>query len=529
MIWVSFLFIISTLAFAGTPTFLLSETKNSKSFDLNRDGKADYVENFREGVLVESLYDRDSDGKMDVQTLIDPESDVFKIVDIAATKKTPRKRISFWNHEIWKKTTAFVQIDRNNDGVWDHSYETSSDIDQKRELCGLAILAAGTTLASQAFAATQQLDDYIQTDYGYRIHKSCGDTPAKSWVVPAIRSALSDGLACLTRLSQEGMRGAARNLSALESILSTNNVQIICNETTYRWNGTSTLAHATTGPEEPERVRPLVHTGISVNPGFIAETRPTNAEQFLEFRRTMFHEQLHNLGNRHGVEPEISYTCETCCFPGARDASDKTAAACTVCGGDYSSITDPDYLRDITAYADATYSRSQAQDASRAYLRENPQDGLGFAYLAANTGGIFGPVGTEMARLLSTRTDLTPEAQAVLARASEFSTYEPQAAYRTGARIIAQAYITLYQSEDPAAALQFIRANIPALRMQIALRHGENGEYMAGNLKESLDDLLSEVWYRGYRGASPAVVINGGRGDALTTEGLALKRELLPD
>ncbi len=48
------------------------------------------------------------------------------------------------------------------------------------------------------------------------------------------------------------------------------------------------------------------------------------------FKRTFFHEMLHTLGYPHGHVPEVSYSCEKCCFPDSR-ASAVTRAACRLC------------------------------------------------------------------------------------------------------------------------------------------------------------------------------------------------------
>jgi hypothetical protein len=314
-----------------------------------------------------------------------------------------------------------------------------------------------------------------------------------------IKDSITQGLSCLTKLSQSGMRGAARNLSSLESLLSTNNVQILCNETSYDWK--KALAHATTGTERAKEELPLVHPGISLGP---ANFNERTSEGDLEFKRTVFHEQLHNLGNRHGVDPEISYTCEKCCFPG--DRPDETEAACKVCGGDYSSITDRGYLEDITNFGEKTFSTREATAATMAYLKENPGDELGLAYLAINTGGIFGPVGDELGEVLASEKSLSEEDRSVVERARKYKDYAPLLPYRPGGRIVAEAYVRLYRDGNAEEAISYLRQNASTLKAQMALRSGENGKYMADNIKENVDKLIFEVWIKGYRGRAPAGV-----------------------
>jgi hypothetical protein len=467
-----------------------------KRFDFDKNGKPDFIEVYREGKLVETHYDSDVDGKFDRHTILDPESEVFKIIHLDKTKSQPRKRISFWNNELRKKTIAHFELDKNNDGIFEISYEMDSDIEEKRETCSTVPAGQTDSLAASALAACLRAEDYTQTDFGYRIHKSCmeGD---RSWVLPMIRDSISQGRACLTRLSQSGMRGAARNLSSLESLLSANNVQILCDEPGYDW--ARAVAHATTGTQRAREDLPLVHPGISLGPdNFKART----TEGDLEFKRTLFHEQLHTLGNRHGSEPEISYTCEKCCFPG-NDAKE-VEAACKVCGGDYSSITDVNYLEDISGFAEASYSTREARSASLAYLKENPGDELGLAYLALNTGGIFGPVGNELAEVLAADSHLSSEERAVVERAQKYKSYGALTPYKSGGRIVAEAYVKLFRDGNPEEALGYLRRNANALKAQMSLRSGDNGHFMADNIKDNVDKLIFEVWIKGYRGRAPA-------------------------
>jgi hypothetical protein len=465
-----------------------------KRFDFDQNGKDDFVEVYRKGKLVETHYDSDEDGKFDRHTILDSDSDVFKIIDHDKTNSQPHKRMSFTNNELLKKTIVHVQVDEDNDGVFEISYEMSTDIDQKRDTCAVASPGEIDRFSAHVLAACMRAEEYTRTDFGYRVHKSC--TQGKNWVMPLIRESINEGLACLTRLKRQGMRGAARNLSSLQSILSRNNVQVICSEPGYNWTGTA--AHATTGTERAREQLPLVHPGISMGPSMFTGVR--NAKTNKYFKSTLFHEQLHNIGNRHGVEPEISYTCSACCFP----ENDKaTAAACKVCGGDYSSITDPEYIRDITAFGQVSYSTNEALLATHAYLQEHVGSNFGLSYLATNTGGIFEPVGNELARALSLSRNLTGGERVRVNNLLSNADYAPLQPYRPGGRVVAEAYLKLYRDGDAAAAINHLRRNANLLKQQMALRSGENGKYMAANIKENVDKIIDEVWLNGFRGRAP--------------------------
>jgi hypothetical protein len=65
----------------------------------------------------------------------------------------------------------------------------------------------------------------------------------------------------------------------------------------------------------------------------------------LDFKRTFFHEMLHTVGYPHGHFPEVTYTCERCCFPSAGASAE---AACRLCStGDDPSRLTPDYMIDF--------------------------------------------------------------------------------------------------------------------------------------------------------------------------------------
>lgn len=476
----------------------VSAHAEERKYDFDKNGKTDFVEIYRNGKLVESHYDSDADGKFDRHVFLDPEAEVFKIVDQLPTKKQFRRRVTYWNSYPQKRTFVHVELDKNKDGIFEFSYDLSTTIDQTAETCTVGnATPGGERLAAQALAACARAEDYTETDFGYRVHNSCLQKPS---FMNLIRESITTGMACLNTLSQQGMRGAARNVASLEGIFANGRVQVLCNESSYNW-GTTTLAHATSGPENAERNLPLVHPGISLGPLVLNGNSPADLAQF---KRTFFHEQLHNLGYRHGVEPEISYTCGKCCFPEADLSEEAKASACNACGGDYSGITDPDYLAAITEYGRLNYASDQARDATIAYLHENHNDNLGLTYFSANAGGLFSATGAELARILSERTDLSPREREIVAQARDRRDfYEPLNAYRPGGRAVAEAYIKLYHDRDPAGAMAILRQNATVIKANMAANSGEPAVFMAEELQDSVKTLIHDVWIGGYRGNAP--------------------------
>lgn len=224
-------------------------------------------------------------------------------------------------------------------------------------------------------------DEFHTSSWGHKIHKSCLDKGDKDWFLKNTEKAIKQGMSCLARLSSSGGKGAARNHVSLSNLLQQKNVQVICNEAGYDW-GSATLAHATTS--KSDKSSQLKHPGISFNPAAVADFRKKGKSGDLEFVSTMFHEQLHNLGYLHGHDVEYPYTCEKCCFPGDDDSEEVKSIACKICSGNYGGSNDVAYLKDITSFGQATFSKDQALATNLRYLKENPANVSGLSYLALN-------------------------------------------------------------------------------------------------------------------------------------------------
>lgn len=471
-------------------------------YDINKDKKPDFIEVFKNKILAERKVDLDFDGTFDRESIFfaDPDAEFSEIMSERKHGKFPRKQVNYWSDLKNKKLMSLTRIDKNNDGKWDHEYKTSAELDQKSEDCRQqpAGFQEAISLSQTGLAAATMTDEYLLTSWGHKIHRSCLDNGKKDWFLSNTEKAIKEGMSCLDRLGREGGVGAARNNASLESLLSNNNVQMICNETGYNWGG-GTIAHATTGADRNNAQ--LTHPAISVNPASITEYRSQGVDGALEFTRTIFHEQLHNLGHKHNHDIEYAYTCEKCCFPAGDDKQELTDMACKVCSGNYNSGTDLEYVKDITRYGEITYEKSHGLSSSLNFLKENPGDVDGLNYLALNLSGVFNPIGEHLAEKVKTSNTLTAEQLAIVSEAQKYKGMPLQATYAPSAKIIADAYYESYKSGNPKAALDLIQRELTTIKQQLNLQDPEaDGKYVRDNLKSGLKKMVFDIWLYDFAG-----------------------------
>lgn len=486
--------IIMTLPAAGK-----SSKRIEKSFDTNSDGKIDFIEVIIDKIVVERKEDLDYDGTFDRQTLFYPETthEYFKIVDERPYGTSPRKRILYWHEPKLKKSFSLTQIDENNDGKWEKEIKTSSDMFQKKDECSEE--DAIMRLANSSIQAASLSDEFHQTNWGHRIHKSCLENDNKDWFLQNAEKAIKDGMSCLEQLGKSGGSGALKNHISLNTILQQNNVQIICNESNYNW-GTSTIAHATTSADTVNTS--LKHPGISFNPASVAKYKSQGKSGENEFVRTVFHEQLHNLGYLHGHDIEYPYACEKCCFPES-ESSEQKNLACNICSGNYNSSTDINYLRDITNYGISNYDTSHGISSSIKYLQTKPGDIHGISYLALNLSGFFDPIGVHLAAKIKASDNPDTSLLSVLKEAESYGNNTLFKPYEASSKIIAEAFYISFKSGDPGAALALLKKEASLINKEMNQAPAEDdSKFVADGLKAGIKKLVYTVWLDEYTGSS---------------------------
>ena len=468
-------------------------------FDLNHDGKIDFSETTVDKILVNRKEDLDADGSFDRQTSFDPDASemFFRVVEEKKTAESPRSRNVFWVELGQKRIFTLTQIDDNNDGSWDQEIQESTDLYQKKENC--EVEDEISKLSKTSLKAANLSDEFESAPWGHQIHKSCLEAGSRNWFLENTKKAMEEGLACLSRLAGSGGKGAAKNHASLTNLLKQKNVQIICHDEKYDWS--DTLAHATTSKADTGSL--LKHPGISVNPKYKKEFKRKGKGGALDFKKTIFHEQMHNLGYLHGVDVEYPYACERCCFPSAKDSKELVDAACRVCSGNYKGSSDISYVKDSTTFGLESGRPRESLEATVRYLKRHKGDLDGSIYLALNLSDIFNPIGGQLAEKLRQESVLTKAQTELISRAAEFNKDELSKSYKQSSKIIADAFYASYVSHDPGLAVEILKKNSLLIKEQLASKNKDSAsEYVVENLRESLAKILDDVLMNQFYGST---------------------------
>lgn len=184
--------------------------------------------------------------------------------------------------------------------------------------------------------------NYWKTSMGVWVDEAC--LKKRETFLFDLQESLTTGLACLNELKTSKTE---MMISKMASIFDNkeNPLKIRCNEVSgFNWSGF--LAYASTGPHQSD------HPIISINPQKVSHP---------DLKETLFHELFHNIGYRHGTDPEVADTCASCCFGKKKNYNYKTEEkavelACELCGGDYLDVTDLNYLRQLTNWSVNAFS-----------------------------------------------------------------------------------------------------------------------------------------------------------------------------
>lgn len=266
-----------------------------------------------------------------------------------------------------------------------------------------------------------------------------------------------------------------------------------------------TAGHASTSASD-KITKPIAasHPYISLNPNDPKVKNKPKDDEIKEMTKTIFHEQLHNLGIRHGEGIEYPYTCETCCLSNPKDDKDMVATACKVCAGQYDSTKKGKeaYLVDIVAWGEANYNSTQSSKSVINYLKENPKSQSGIIVLSRAFAGYFNPVGAEMAKLLKSKfPNLSKEDQANLDKALASKDEKHISSQSDKAKVIAEANIRLYYENDPAKTLSYLEANKSVLKSIVEQNKKPKNDLEKYTFDQMVTDskkALVDIWLQNY-------------------------------
>ncbi len=471
-----------------------------KSYDLTKNGKPDRFETYEKGVLKSIQEDRNGDGNVDyVKTFYGEENKEIELQDLNHNGKFERRVTTKPLRE--GKLERVIELDQNEDGVFEYqSMEILNSI-QKQDSCyERVIFDQINALAREGLIVSADLNQgFLATGSGYLVDRAC----LKNWgprFPEYLKDSMTVGLQCLADLQKKfgapnQMTGALRNAFELSRLLESDQVKIVCSEAEYDWEGTA--GHASTAPSDKIEKLNVGHPFISLNPHDPKSGNSSSDPETLnELRKTIFHEQLHNLGFRHGHDIEYPYACEECCLSVDGDPELKDSA-CRVCAGRYQNEVDPEYVKDFINFSQLNYQNSRGLMAATRYMKENPKSSLGISFMALSSADIFNPVGPKLGRLiLSKHSLLSSEELSHVMKSIEYEDEKHFKPLSKSSDSLAQAMYALYYEQDAETALNIVSANKEAIAQELydAVESSSRVNYSAESATEILDQMIYDIW-----------------------------------
>ncbi len=396
--------------------------------DVNKDGKIDRIEYYKGDTIVKLEEDKKFSGAISEWTTFAPFKDAdtpieIREIDTNGDGKVDRKNFEYHDqkHDLRIVTT---EVDADLDGTFEKTFTTHDKLNQRKDCvnCMGPGLPADQNilmkLAKDSRGAAEELfvGDFQKTSFGYDIQKACLERWGKGFS-GVLKDAMNTGFQCLKKLSEANKKngikpdGAGTNLTNLNFLLEKKRVTIACNQKDYKsWDGTA--AHASVSDADKIASLGINHPYMSINPGHPKKAGAGTKEEVAELKKTLFHEQLHNLGIKHGEGIEISYTCETCCFDidtEGKSASDIEAAkkqkevSCKICGGGYSGASDKNYITDYMEWGKLAYETDRVSNTINSVQKEFPKNRFAVLAFTELNSGFYNPVSFKMAQIFKKR------------------------------------------------------------------------------------------------------------------------------
>jgi hypothetical protein len=491
-----------------------------KHYDLNGDGVIDRIESWDEEALVKLQTDKNFTGKISEWNQYFPYKNDVTAVEIEESDtnkdgKADRKK-SIYRSEKTKHWITVNEVDSDFNGSFDKKFNTFTDLVQKNQThCNPEMLKFESKflkLASDSKAASNKIinEEYLQTDFGYKIQKGC----MKNWgeaFPKMVKESITKGMKCLEKLAQTNTNlgvkpnGAFANLKNLDQIISNKGVTIACTQSKendkkdYDWKRAA--AHASTDATDEIKEFGIKHPYLSLNPQIPKVKAKGTKDELAEIQKTIFHEQLHNLGIKHGEDVEAPYTCETCCFADKKTDKAELDVACKICAGGYTSSTDKKYITDMIAWGKATYRSQRATLAVLNFQKEFPQDKFGLLAFAEINSDVFSPLGSNIAIILKKKfKGWSKDEEKKIDEIAEMNNYElfKNPLIKKSSATIAETYVSLVYDKNYTKTMALLKKESANLKAMIAAKAKAKGNesYVFDNLKDMLTVQLKEIWMK---------------------------------
>ena len=469
--------------------------------DLNQDKKIDRIETYKNDVLITVERSTNFSGRFDETILYynytsSREPVEIQKLDTNSDGKVDKIVTSYEDRDLGLLVYT-TEVDADFDGKFEKKWTSHTKLKQEAN-CIIGFGLENSPLLSldkDLKKVRYSLDNgYVKTGWGYNIHQSCLDKWGARKFPALLKETMQKGLQCFSRLAEENKlenpklpNGAYQNLKNLQYLLKTKPVTLTCAEKKYDWEGT--LGNASTSPADKIESLNIIHPYVSLNPN------PKTKSEEGQLAGTIFHEQLHNLGYRHGKDIEYPYACEVCCI--MKDEGENTANACKICRGAYNGTSDKRYVLDTIAFGKSSYNLKIASKAVLEYQKEFPKDRFGiFAYAYASSG-VFDPVGMELGKILKEKiVNRTKEEDALLDKSLEYQDDKTLKAVSPYSKLAAQVHYLIYFEQDKTAAMALLEKEKEKIKNLLRLKANvkiDEENYVYTSIIKKLDDDLSSM------------------------------------
>jgi hypothetical protein len=498
--------LISLLSFVVNAQEIIT----SKEIDTNQDYKIDRIERFKNGDLISVSRDTMYVGKFNetsyyfsYESPVKPTEVIEKDTDDDG--KVDRIEKIYRNPKTDMKITTYKVTKRRGPAAVERNWSTYSKLSELKTkdtvMCGgelnLESLAVMKLIGSVKDVRFSLDDGYYKTGWGYDIHQSCMDRWGADKFPEVLKTSMQSGLRCLENLAKTSKtpNGAYRNAKDFEYLLSSKTIAMTCDEK-KEWE--DTIAHASAGPAYKIKDSKMQHPYISINPTMPKIVGKASKKELEEMAKTLFHEQFHNIGLKHGQDIEYAYSCETCCID-SKESKEMKDAACKVCSGNYSSMTDRSYILDLISLGDySSNANHNAEVAALSFQNEFPEDRFGILAYAAAASGPSTPIGNELGMILKTKfSNLTTTEKLLLDRSLQFKTDK---AVEPFSKIIAESQFTIYYEQNTGKALANYEKQLPQLKKLLELNKKAKGsiKFFYEDAVKMLKDQLWTIRLKNY-------------------------------